>query len=106
MNDRVETWKKSRARERLVNIYMADVSRPFLENPVDGLEQSSFEEPFADAHSAEVQREGFDKVEDGEDPDCDHVLHPPPLRTITMGELRRLAAFPEEPTPTAAARRR
>jgi len=100
MNDKREAWKRSRARMPHEPIPTVDVARPFLESPVDGLEEeSSYSDPVTPEEHAHIQREGFDSVEDGEDPDCGHVTGAPAMRRIRLEELRKMAAFEGDPTP-------
>ena len=85
-----------------------DVTRRFLESPVEGLEDSSYSDPVTPEEHAYIQREAFDAIDGGDDPDCGYIAKAPTLHPIHREELERLASFRDlvAAPPAAAPRRR
>ena len=49
--------------------------------------------PVTPEEQSYLQTHAFDGVEDGDDPDCAHVLDSPTMSSLTREELRRLASY-------------
>ena len=93
LEERHQDWRQSKAARPVSKISETDASRPGLEDPIEGLSESSFEDPVTDGEHRELQREGFDAVLGGEDPDCGHVTGAQQMGTSSVEHTRRLATF-------------
>jgi hypothetical protein len=87
--ERHQDWRQSKKARPVSKILETDASRPRLE----GLSESSFQDSVTDGEHRELQREGFDAVLGGEDPDCGHVTGAQQMGTSSVEHRRRLATF-------------
>lgn len=90
--DRYANWKKSKAKRLHERIAGVDASRSGLESPIDSLSETSFDDPVTPSEYESLWREGFDKVEGGDDPDCAHITNAPNMRSISVSDFQRLAS--------------
>ena len=105
MEKKLNDWRQSRSPTPAPQAAKQDVTRRFLESPVDGLEDSSYSDPVTPEQHAYIQREAFDSIEDGHDPDCGYITETPTLQRISREELERLASFRDVVAAPAAASR-
>ena len=89
--ERLQRFRNSRAtRPGLTgHTQEIDVSRPGLEDPVENLSESSFEDPITPEAYDDLKREGLYE----EDPDCGYVIHEPKMSYSSVDRLRNLASF-------------
>ena len=107
MDDRKHIWERARSTRRYEQIPLVDVARPFLESPIAHLEETSYEDPVTQDEYEYLQREAFDAVEDGHDPDCAHVNDPPAMRSISLEDVQRLGSTgPDDALVSRGSRRR
>ena len=65
MEKRLKEWRQSRSPTPAPQVGKQDVTRLFLESPVEGLEESSYSDPVTPQQHSFIQREAFDAVEGG-----------------------------------------
>ena len=106
MEKKLNDWRKSKSPTPVPQAAKQDVTRRFLESPVDGLEESSYSNPVTPEQHSFIQREAFDSIEDGHDPACGYITETPTLQRISREELERLASFRDVVAAPAASRPR
>ena len=107
MDKKFNEWRMATSQTLAPQVAKQDVTRRFLESPVDGLEDSSYSDPVTPDEHSFIQREAFDETEDGDDPDCGYITDTPTLQRLSLEDLQRLASFRDlVPAPPAAAPRR
>ena len=94
LEERHQDWRQSKAARPVSKISETDASRPGFEDPIEGLSESSFEDPVTDGEHRELQREGFDAVLGGEDPDCGHVTGAQWMSASSVEHARALGDLP------------
>ena len=67
-----------------------------MESPVADVDESSYDDPVSPEEQSYIQTHAFDAIEEGDDPDCAHVLDSPTMSSLTREELRRLASYEDE----------
>ena len=92
MDDRKTIWIRAKSTKRHEQIPLVDVARKGLESPVAHLEETQYEDPVTPDEYDFLQREAFDAVEDGHDPDCAHVTEQPAMRSISLEDMQRLGS--------------
>ena len=90
LGERHRDWRQSKAARPVSRISGADASRPRLE----GLSESPFRDPVADGEHRELQREGYDAVLGGDDPDCGHVTGARWMSVSSVEHARALGDLP------------
>ena len=104
LQERHHVWRQSKATRSASQASETDVSRPGLEDPIDGLSENSYEDPVSSQDYEELQREGFDRVEG--DAGCGHVTNAPQMGASTAERTRRLASFSDILQPSTTRNRR
>ena len=93
MGERQAQWRRSRAARPPAKIPIVNIARPSLESPVVDLDEGSYDDPVTPEEQSYLQTHAFDAIEEGDDPDCNHVTENPTMGSLTREELRRLASY-------------